>query len=429
MGARVVAAAICVVLLAALSVAFPSKAHAWFNDTASSFPAAQDLGTFDDPIRGSQLPDGTYKVTARTTSSMCIFYTNPADAEARDSKEQAIISVQNGNITGVFYISRAYNYLYMGTQEEAAAATNADGTDASNYIAGDPSEGYVPHLFMMDVPALNVPITFSSFSGGNNGLAQGVWYTREVVFGMTNAEYEQIIMDWHQQQDPEDGSQENGSNPGYHQVTFVDGWGNTLDVQTVAEGGAAIDPGAPSHEGYTFDGWEPSDFSAVTSDLVVTATWIENEGSDNQQGILTAGDADASDSGNQLGGQTEEQSQDGDSQTQQSTQQAVPQTGEMRGVKMNIVSPNELTVDMEIDTDDVDRSDKDLGFGLTPRQILMLVLVGMLIAGIAARVLIFNRSYENVDGPPTPPLSKAPGGKSGTGQKADADGGLGPSAR
>ena len=185
--------AIATLACACTLMAFPPLAHAAFNDAADSYPAAQDLGSYGAPIYGSQIPDGTYKVGARTTSRMCILYTNPANADARDSKEQAIISVSGGNITAVFYISKAYTHLYFGTQESAAAATNADGTDASAYIAGDPAEGYVPHMFSISVPALNQPLTISTYSGGDRGWEAGKWYTREVVFTMTAGELQAII--------------------------------------------------------------------------------------------------------------------------------------------------------------------------------------------------------------------------------------------
>ena len=184
-----------------LTSVFPATAFARFNDVASSYPATQDLGSYDEPIRASQLPNGNYRVTARTSSSMCIFYTNPANAEARDSKEQAILIVKDGSMSAVFYTSKAYNYLYMGTQDQAAAATNADGTDASQYMVGDPSEGYVPHLFAMNVAALNTPITFAAYSGGNNGNEAGVWYTRQVVFGMSTEEYQRIVLEERQQEE------------------------------------------------------------------------------------------------------------------------------------------------------------------------------------------------------------------------------------
>lgn len=214
----------------ALVLAFPASAFAKFNEVAASYPAMQDLGTYDEPIRASQLPDGNYRVTARTTSSMCIFYTNPADADARDSKEQAILMVKDGSMTAVFYASRAYTYFYLGTQDQAAAATNAEGTDASNYIAGDPSEGYVPHLFTMSVPALNTPITFATYSGGNNGNEAGVWYTRQVVFGMSVQEYQQIVLAARQQEQP--SQQESSEQQG--QVAL-----DTGNVNTGGSGGTS----------------------------------------------------------------------------------------------------------------------------------------------------------------------------------------------
>ena len=188
----VATATMALVMLSAVIV-FPGMAHATFRDVADSFPAAQDLGEYQAPITGDKIPDGTYQIGARTTSRMCIMYTNPADAEARDSKEQAVLSVSGGSMTVLFYISKAYTHLYMGTQEEAVAATNAEGTDASAYIAGDPDEGYVPHLFAISVPALNSPMTISTFSGGDHGIEEGRWYTRQVVFTMTEAELQSII--------------------------------------------------------------------------------------------------------------------------------------------------------------------------------------------------------------------------------------------
>lgn len=183
----------CAIALVCGVLLVPGQAHATFRDQTTSFPASQDLGAYGVPITGDQLPDGAYRVTARTSSRMCIMYTDPENAEARDSKEQAIILVNGGSITAVFYLSKAYTYMYLGTQEQAAASTNEDGTDASAYIAGDPAEGYVPHLYYLSVPALNTPMTIATFSGGDHGIEGGMWYTRQVVFGMTDAEFQAIV--------------------------------------------------------------------------------------------------------------------------------------------------------------------------------------------------------------------------------------------
>lgn len=195
----------------AVAFAFPGVAHATYRDVADSFPAAQDLGEYGAPISGDRIPDGTYKIGARTTSRMCIMYTNPADAEARDSKEQAILSVSGGSMTALFYISKAYTHIYMGTQEEAAAATNADGTDASAYIAGDPDEGYVPHLFAIPVSSLNAPMTIATFSGGDHGAAEGRWYTRQVVFTMSEDELQKAIAGTQQTEETQQAEEQSSS--------------------------------------------------------------------------------------------------------------------------------------------------------------------------------------------------------------------------
>jgi len=204
---RVHAALLFTLIAAALiacAFAFPMQAYATFKDAADSYPAMQDLGSYGSPIDGSQLPDGMYKIGARTSSRMCIMYTNPADAEARDSKEQAVLSVSGGSMTVLFYISKAYTHLYWGTQEEAAAATNEDGTDASAYIAGDPDEGYTPHMFALPISTLNEPMTISTYSGGDKGLKAGKWYTREVVFTMTDAELQEAIAGGQQEEQAEE---------------------------------------------------------------------------------------------------------------------------------------------------------------------------------------------------------------------------------
>ncbi|MDR1768239.1 MAG: InlB B-repeat-containing protein, partial [Propionibacteriaceae bacterium] len=64
-----------------------------------------------------------------------------------------------------------------------------------------------------------------------------------------------------------------------HTVTFVDGQGNTLKTQRVADGGAASAPPDPVRDGYTFGGWDKA-FDKVTGDLTVTAQWTKN-GDDN----------------------------------------------------------------------------------------------------------------------------------------------------
>ena len=74
--------------------------------------------------------------------------------------------------------------------------------------------------------------------------------------------------------------------PVYHEVTFVDGLtDDVIEVVQVEDGSAAAAPEAPVHEGYEFVGWDPADFSNVTSDMTVTAVY---------ERIRLIGDADCS---------------------------------------------------------------------------------------------------------------------------------------
>lgn len=57
-------------------------------------------------------------------------------------------------------------------------------------------------------------------------------------------------------------------------VIFKDWDGTTLSTQEVESGGAAIAPATPTRDGYDFVGWD-IDFSNVTSNLTVTAQYIE----------------------------------------------------------------------------------------------------------------------------------------------------------
>ena len=56
-------------------------------------------------------------------------------------------------------------------------------------------------------------------------------------------------------------------------VTFVDGFGLILDVQTdIEHGGSAVAPEDPEKTGYIFTGWDKA-FDNVTDNLTVTARW------------------------------------------------------------------------------------------------------------------------------------------------------------
>jgi uncharacterized repeat protein (TIGR02543 family) len=59
----------------------------------------------------------------------------------------------------------------------------------------------------------------------------------------------------------------------YHTVTFISD-GSTYDTQSVAHGGYATEPTAPTKSGYTFTGWSPSVASTqINGDTTFTAQW------------------------------------------------------------------------------------------------------------------------------------------------------------
>lgn len=56
-------------------------------------------------------------------------------------------------------------------------------------------------------------------------------------------------------------------------VNFVDWDATVLKTETVSHGSSATAPANPSRTGYSFTGWSPSDFSAITADTTITAQY------------------------------------------------------------------------------------------------------------------------------------------------------------
>ena len=424
------------------------QAHAAFNDVADSFPAAQELGSYGSIITGSDLPDGTYQVGARTTSRMCILYTDPANAEARDSKEQAIVIAEGGELTAVFYISKAYTHLYLGTQEEAAAQTNEDGTDASAYIAGDPDEGYVPHMFTLPISALNDPITVSTYSGGDKGLEKGKWYTREVVFKMTDAELEAAIAAANPDSEPESESsssaaeeEEDADDDGSADSGGEDEQdGDDGEDEEGVEGGGDEGSGDDDDDTDDTDDGDDEDTDEDDSDDDDDDDEEEEEEEENDsdddddeddsddaadddeeaeeendapeaQPVLTAdnvtggGEGESGDGSGQGGGQASEaapEGQEASGEGEQAGQATSTTPGAMRGVRMNIVGS-----DLVIDTSGLERAERDenddAGFTVSADVVLALGVLAAFVLGIALRGILFTRAFDLHEGPPLPP--------------------------
>jgi len=195
------------ILLASLALAFacltPSTAFASFSDysTADPFNGAasrsQDswnsyMASMGEVILPGEVPDGTYNIDAMTTSTMCWLYPTASECSGRIQDPpwcHCTLTVSGGTFTVHFYLSQAYTHMRWGTAIEAAAACNADGTDGDGYIFGSPSQGYVPHYFSLQIPALNWPMDVATYGGNNADFAGGRWWHRFIAFKATDEVY------------------------------------------------------------------------------------------------------------------------------------------------------------------------------------------------------------------------------------------------
>jgi len=203
---RLVAA---LVVCATLSMFSSSTAYAWFNDVTDSYPASQDIPISGSILTGVDVPEGVYSITATSSSYMC-------------KLTNVTLTSAGGGLWATFNLSAAYNALYPGTAEEAAASTNEDGTDVSAYYISDPLEGYVSRQFSIPIDALNQEMTLATYSGGSKGIDGGMWYTRTVVFN-SSKEVEDAIAAAEGGQDegggdtpsdvPDDSGDEGGDDP------------------------------------------------------------------------------------------------------------------------------------------------------------------------------------------------------------------------
>ncbi|MBR1786947.1 MAG: BspA family leucine-rich repeat surface protein [Paludibacteraceae bacterium] len=58
-------------------------------------------------------------------------------------------------------------------------------------------------------------------------------------------------------------------------VTFVDWDGRQISKQEIEHGKPAFEPIHPTRPGYTFTGWDPADFSRITSNMTITAQYAD----------------------------------------------------------------------------------------------------------------------------------------------------------
>lgn len=110
------------------------------------------------PVYPSELKDGTYEVEMKSSSSMF-------------KVDRCELQVENGTMQAVLYMtSQSYLYLYAGTAEEAAAASEEDYIPRED--AGDGMGSYT-----LPVEALDTGISCAAFSKKKEK-----WYDRTLLF-------------------------------------------------------------------------------------------------------------------------------------------------------------------------------------------------------------------------------------------------------
>lgn len=197
----------CVFAFVAACCLQPVQAHALFYDYSSADPfggaasRSQDswnalIGSMGEPLIASDIPDGTYNIDVTTTSTMCWIYPSASDCAGRiqdSSWGHAVLTVSGDSMVVHFYVSQAYTYLRWGTAYEAASASSEDGLSGDgSYIPGSPSEGYVPHYFALQIPALNWVMDIATYGGNDADFASSQWWHRFIAFKATDEIYNAI---------------------------------------------------------------------------------------------------------------------------------------------------------------------------------------------------------------------------------------------
>ena len=131
----------------------------------SNVASASDMAEVEDvvedsmiPIAGDQVKDGTYHVTVKSSSKMF-------DITACE------LTVEGGKMTAVMHMGgTGYLYVYMGTGEQAAAASESDYIPFTEEADGS-------HSFTVPVDALDEGIDCAAFSKKKEK-----WYDRTILF-------------------------------------------------------------------------------------------------------------------------------------------------------------------------------------------------------------------------------------------------------
>lgn len=134
-------------------------------DTSSQVASSSEMTEVEDvveegmtPISGDKVKDGTYSVTVKSSSKMF-------DITACE------LTVEGGKMTAVMHMGgTGYLYVYMGTGEQAAAASESDYIPFTEEADGT-------HSFTVPVDALDEGIDCAAFSKKKEK-----WYDRTLLF-------------------------------------------------------------------------------------------------------------------------------------------------------------------------------------------------------------------------------------------------------
>ena len=150
-------------LLACLSIC-PSHAAEGYDKTApaSETSSSKSIGKYGmTPVYGFDVKDGVYQI--KVDSSSTFFHIDEAELTVKDGEMTARMTLS----------STSYEFIYLGTAEEAAAAPLSD------YLK--PKDVDYRSTFPFPVEALDKPIDCAAFSKKKDQ-----WYNRKILFDATS---------------------------------------------------------------------------------------------------------------------------------------------------------------------------------------------------------------------------------------------------
>lgn len=178
---RAARATFAALLVCALTSFCAPAAYAEYNIAAPSkdYTAVDKVTVTGKAIKASQIPAGSYHITASTSSSMA-------------SMSNVVLTVSGGSMTVNFTLTPSYTAVYPGKPEEAASLSNDDGTEVSpSYIMGKLNSDGQTRNYTMAISALNSVLVYSAYNG-NSKRNSGMWYGRNVCFN-SSAEIDALV--------------------------------------------------------------------------------------------------------------------------------------------------------------------------------------------------------------------------------------------